>query len=175
MADDPTPGMESPEESRADEQPSPPNKKRKVVVLAALLVAIALGAGVAYSQFGMIDQTAQKFLGEPEEEPTDMPIEYGEFAQLEPLVINPAETNGSRFLMVGVGIESADPAVLEEVALKDIVVRDLVNDVLSTKTVEMLSDVSNRDSLKQEIRLLINTHLSEGEIDRLYFTQFMLQ
>lgn len=173
MATDPTPETEA--SPPASEQASGGGKKRKVIVLGAVLLAAALGAGVAYSQFGTVDRTAQRFFEDSEEEATDPPIEYGEFAQLEPLVVNPAETGGSRYLMVSVGLESAEPAVLEEIAAKDIVVRDLINDVLSTKTVPVLSDVGNREALKQEIRTLLNGILSEGEIDRLYFTQFMLQ
>ncbi len=158
----------------AAEPPASGGKKGKLV-LAAVLVAAALGAGVAYSQFGAVDRTAQKFLGPAEAEAEEAPTEYGEFMQIEPLVINPAGTGGSRYLMVNVGLESAEPAVLEEVALKDIVVRDLINDRLSTKTVEELANVGNREALKEELRALLNGVLAKGEVDRLYFTQFMLQ
>ena len=53
--------------------------------------------------------------------------------------------------------------------------RDAIIGHLSGKTVDTLSDISNREGIKEEIRALVNEILAEGEIDRLYFTQFMLQ
>lgn len=160
-----------------DAAPTAPasGKKRKFVVLAAVLVAAGLGASVAYSQFGAVDRTTQRFFSSPEHDSAEEPIEYGEFMQLEPLVVNPAETGGARYLMISVALESAEAAVLEEVTLKNVVVRDAINQALSKKTIGVLADVNNREAIKAEIIALINGLLDEGTIDRLYFTQFMLQ
>lgn len=180
MADNPTPdtetpGVPEPTDDGAEATPAG-GKGKKIVVLAAVLVALVGGAGVAFSQFGAIDRTAQALFGPAgEAEEDDAPIEYGEFMQIDGLVVNPAETGGSRYLMVSLGLEAADAAVLEEVGLKDVVVRDAIIGHLSGKTVETLSDISTREGMKEEIRALINGILAEGEIDRLYFTQFMLQ
>ena len=85
---------------------------KKIVVLAAVLVALVGGAGVAFSQFGAIDRTAQSLFGPSGEAEEDAPIEYGEFMQIDGLVVNPAGTGGSRYLMVSLGLEAADAAVL---------------------------------------------------------------
>jgi flagellar FliL protein len=158
----------------ADETTASAGKGRKLVALAAVLLAVALGAGVAYSQFGAIDRTVQDVFG-PAGDAEGAPIEYGEFALIDGLVVNPAQSGGARYLMVSIGLESEDPAVLEEVTTKDVVVRDAINGLLSAKTAETLTDITQRDSVKQEIRQRINAILAEGEIERLYFTQFMLQ
>ena len=177
MAADPTP--ESPHaEARSPEAPEPKagGKGRKIAVVLAIIVGAGLGMGVAYSQFGVIDRTAQGLLGAGNDAAdAKRPVKYGEFMQIEGLVVNPAGTGGVRYLMVSVGLEAADPAVLEEVTTKDVVVRDAVIGLLSAKTVETLADIGNRDDMKEEIRLTINGILGKGEIDRLYFTQFMLQ
>jgi flagellar FliL protein len=150
-------------------------KGRKLLVFVGLFLALLGGAGVSFSQFAQIDRAAQALRGGDGETEEDEPIEYGEFVQIDGLVVNPAGTGGARYLMVSIGLEAADAAVLEEVGTKDIVVRDAIISHLSGKTIETLADISNRDGIKEEIRALINEIVSEGEIDRLYFTQFMLQ
>ncbi|MEM1042263.1 MAG: flagellar basal body-associated FliL family protein [Bacteroidota bacterium] len=170
MAADPTPEAEHPD--GAAPAPEGGRGRGRVILAAALLAAAGLGATVAYSQFGAVDRIVNAQQDDPEDVP---PVEYGEFMQLEPLVVNPAETGGARFLMVSVALESAEAAVLEEVALKDVVVRDAINYALSQKTVGTLGDVGSREAIKEEIRTLVNGLLSEGTVDRLYFTQFMLQ
>lgn len=177
MAADPTPDSTH-AEARSPEAPERKagGKGRKIAVVLAIVVGAGLGAGVAYSQFGVIDRTAQGLLGADNDTGgAKKPVKYGEFMQIEGLVVNPAGTGGVRYLMVSVGLEAADPAVLEEVTAKDVVVRDAVIGLLSAKTVETLADIGNRDGMKEEIRLTINGILGKGEIDRLYFTQFMLQ
>ena len=177
----PAPNAPAPDAPEPAPDAAPPpagaGKKRKLLVLAAVLVAAVLGAGLAYSQFGALDRTARGLLGSDAAEAAgeDAPIEYGEFTVIDGLVINPAGTDGARYLMVSVGLEAADPAVLEEVAGKDIVLRDAAIGLLSGKTIPVLADISQREGLKEELRALVNRTLREGEIDRLYFTQFMLQ
>jgi len=103
------------------------------------------------------------------------PIRYGQFAKIDGLVVNPAGTDGSRYLMVTVGLESASGKVLKELGEKDVVLRDAIITVLSSKTVAELASVAQRDALREEIRAAVNARLRGGEVDRLYFTQYVLQ
>jgi flagellar FliL protein len=156
-----------------------PPKRRWLPIAAAVVVPAVLGAWVAVNQ----QASLAAVLGGPEagveapveEEPEADPMQYGEFLELQGLIVNPAGTEGLRYLMVHVGFESEETKALEELTAKEIAVRDAVIKILSAKTVPQLSDIGRRDSLKVEIRDTVNGMLRDGQIDRLYFTQYVLQ
>lgn len=106
-----------------------------------------------------------------EEEITD----FGAFYEVENMIINPAESQGSRYLMINVGFESDQEEVLTELENKEVVVRDRVIKMLSEFTVPELSDIERRAFLKDTLLTSVNRVLQDGEVRRLYFTQYVLQ
>jgi flagellar FliL protein len=91
------------------------------------------------------------------------------------LVLNPAGSNGTRFLMVNVAIEVKDDKVAQAISARDAEARDAVLRVLGSKTVEELSDVTRRDALKKEVQDALGALFEKGSIRRLYFPQFVIQ
>ena len=77
--------------------------------------------------------------------------------------------------MVKLGLESHKAAVLEELEQKQVVVRDTVLKLLAVRTVEELANIELRAQIKEELRSAVNAILRKGEVDRLYFTQYVLQ
>lgn len=148
-----------------------------MILVPIVLLTAAGGASLSYFMYGQVNRTAASFFsGDEEEEQEEAdPTTYGTFHQLDNMIVNPAQTNGTRYLMVNLGLESAEPSVIEEIGTKEVVIRDIVIDVLSRRTVEDLSEIQGRDVLKDSLRLSINGVLANGEIDRLYFTQYVLQ
>lgn len=102
-------------------------------------------------------------------------VNFGAFYEMENMIVNPAESQGSRYLMVNVGFESDLQEVLTELENKEVVVRDRVTKLLSEFTVPELSDIDRRDDLKDTLRTSVNDVLREGEVRRLYFTQYVIQ
>ena len=162
------------DEAVAEEKPN--SKKGLFMLLAVVLLALGAGGYVAYSQYVTLATTASKVgLGGGSEEEEEKPVEYGEFLEIEGLVVNPSDSEGRRFLMVKLGLESSKAAVLEEVESKQVVVRDTVLKLLARRTVVELAAVELRTELKEELRAAVNGVLREGEVQRLYFTQYVLQ
>lgn len=162
----------------ADAEPVAEAPKRRWLPLAlAVVIPAALGAWIAVSQQASIGGLLgnEAVAAGAEETPVAEPIEYGAFSEIQGLIVNPAGTEGLRYLMVNVGFESAEPKALEELTTKEIAVRDAILKILSEKTVPQLSNIGLRDSLKSEIRDTVNVILSDGQVDRLYFTQYVLQ
>jgi flagellar FliL protein len=91
------------------------------------------------------------------------------------MIINPAESQGSRYLMVNVGFESDQEIVLTELENKEVVIRDRVIKMLGEFTVPELSDIDRRAFLKDTLLTSVNQVLQDGEVRRLYFTQYVLQ
>lgn len=144
------------------------------------IVLISLGGGgyLAYSQYNSLAQTAVSMgidFGFANTVEKDAPHVYGEFLTIDDLLINPAGSGGKRFLVVSLGVETQKSAVLEELGAKDIVIRDAILRLLSQRTAEELGSIELRAEIKDEVRTEMNRILQKGQIDRLYFTQYLLQ
>ncbi|CAM3323137.1 flagellar basal body-associated FliL family protein [Rhodothermus bifroesti] len=155
-----------------------PTKRRW---LSGLLLAVltlgptGVGAWVSYFYYPTLLQAAAWFSGTNPDKKEEKPIQYGQFTELQGFIVNPAGTNGTRYLMVNIGLESNKADVLEEVKEKEVVIRDIVLKLLSQRTVEELADIQLRTPIKEALRDTINSVLRKGKIDRLYFTQYVLQ
>jgi flagellar FliL protein len=94
---------------------------------------------------------------------------------LDNMVLNPANSNGQRFLLVSIALRLKDAATEEDLKARDAEVRDALLKVLGTKEVEELSDISQRDALKDELRKALDAVVKPGAIKGLYFPQFVIQ
>ena len=78
--------------------------------------------------------------------------------------------------MVKLGVEAESEKTLDRLKDIDPAARDAVLSLLAVQTVEELSDVARRDSLKEDIRAEFNRLLGEdGPVTQVYFTQYVLQ
>lgn len=150
-----------------------PKKKSKFLLILLPLILLG-GGGGAFLAFSQYPALAALLYDEPAAE-AEEPIEYGQFLEIDNLIINPDGTDGKRYLMVKIGFESEKAKTLEEVTQKEVVVRDAILRFLSAQTVEDLAAIEKRDAIKDELRAMINEILEKGEITRLYFTQYVLQ
>ena len=95
---------------------------------------------------------------------------------MENLVLNPAGSNGTRFLMAAVAAEVKDEKVKEEMTGRDAELRDAVLRLLGERTVDQLSDMAQREALKKQLTDSLNARLaSKSAIKRVYFPQFVIQ
>ena len=95
---------------------------------------------------------------------------------MENLVLNPAGSNGTRFLMAAVAAELKDEKVKEDMTSRDAELRDAVLRLLGERTVDQLSDVNLREELKKLLTDSLNARLgAKSAIKRVYFPQFVIQ
>ncbi|MDZ4700631.1 MAG: flagellar basal body-associated FliL family protein [Rhodothermales bacterium] len=152
-----------------------------MILLPILLVSAGGGAYLSYANYPTIAQMVYNFgieeEGSAEEEAggEDAGIQYGEFLELTDIIVNPADSNGRRLLMVSLGIESIEPTLLESITAREMVVRDTIIKILGRRTVEDLAAIEQRNVIKGELLQAVNGVLTEGQISRLYFTQYVLQ
>ena len=91
------------------------------------------------------------------------------------LVLNPAESGGTRFLLLSVTFELKSAAVLEEMKSRDAELRDAVLVTLGGKTVDQLADMGQREALKGDLTRAATTLFKKGAVRRIYFPQFVIQ
>lgn len=91
------------------------------------------------------------------------------------LIVNPAGTGGLRYLLTSVGIEVTNEKAFAEIQSKEVIVNDILINVLSSKTLEELSDVTKRKDLRREIAKKIDEILTQGRVQNVYFSKFIIQ
>lgn len=94
---------------------------------------------------------------------------------LENLVLNPAGSGGSRFLLLSVAIETGTAAAATEMTTRDSELRDIILTSLGTKTVDRLTDMTAREAIKKDVQIAITTRFGKASVKRLYFPQFVVQ
>jgi flagellar FliL protein len=94
---------------------------------------------------------------------------------LDNLVLNPAGSNGTRFLLLTIALEVKNEPVLEEMKARDAELRDAVLATLGGKSVEQLAEMAKRDALKDELRDVAAKLFRPGAVKRVYFPQFVIQ
>ena len=91
------------------------------------------------------------------------------------LVLNPAESGGTRFLLLSVSFETKNASVLEQMKTRDAELRDAVLVTLGGRTVEQLADMARRDSIKVDLTKAASKLFKKGAVKRIYFPQFVIQ
>ena len=91
------------------------------------------------------------------------------------VILNPAGTNGTRFLLTTVGFEVSTAEAKKEIEAKDVQVRDALNTILTAKSLTTLSMPENRDSIRQEIAERVGKLLRTGKLSNVYFSKFIIQ
>jgi flagellar protein FliL len=173
------------EENPPQEAETPAATPSKLPKILAILVGLAIGG--ASGAFALGPMVAKKVAppagaGDTILATTHGKNEKGKDAKkptilvLDNLVLNPAESGGSRFLLLSVAFEMKNDAVVEEMRARDAEVRDDVLRVLGARTTEQLADVKGRDGVRDELKKSINAMFTEKDaITRIYFPQYVIQ
>lgn len=140
--------------------------------------AVAPSAHAAASD----DSTDDSADGEEHDAPADGKGEAaaggGNLHLIDNLVLNPAGSGGARFLMLATAIEFSEAARVDETKARDSEVRDVILRVLGAKSVDELSEMSYRESIKAELADSLGALYKKSKkkaIRRIYFPQFVIQ
>ena len=89
--------------------------------------------------------------------------------------MNPAESQGTRYLLVSVAIEPHDIDMVETLAGMDVTFRHMLLTTLGAKTVAELSDISRRPALVSELLDSLEHVVGKGTLHRIYLPQYVIQ
>ncbi len=102
-------------------------------------------------------------------------LSVGMIYPLDQFIVNLLTQSGRRYLKTTVNLELSSPSLMSELESKEAVITDTVINILSSKSLEEISTIKGKEKLKQEIIERINEYLVDGQIDGVYFTQFVIQ
>ncbi|MES2358159.1 MAG: flagellar basal body-associated FliL family protein [Gemmatimonadota bacterium] len=115
--------------------------------------------------------TAKKDAG-PEAKKGDAPPPI---YQVDNLVMNPAGSGGSHFLLMSVALQLKDASSLEVIKGRDAELRDAILRLFSRKTSDQISDISARDQFAAELMAVLDRMFGAGTVAKIYFPQFVIQ
>ena len=151
-----------------------------------LPIAVGVGAVIAGGGIGMAvvcpvlaaspsppEQAEVEEVAHVEEEHSEPHI--GAVIEFDNLIVNPAGSEGLRFLMATVGIGVANEKIREELHEFDMPVRDRITSVLETQTLETLTAPGARDHLKVILADAIAPFLEGHSEFVIYIPHYVIQ
>lgn len=162
------------EPEAVDEAATQENRRGGVLPLLAVLLLTLGGGAAAGSQLAgprlgasLADRAAA---AQEHEEPSASSLHV-----VDNLVVNPAGSGGSRFLLTTVALEAASAEVAVTLAVRDVEIRHAFTLVLGSRTVDALTDVASRGALSQELLAAAEAIMGPGAVLRVLIPQFVVQ
>lgn len=157
----------------AEDEPRPAGRGGAVALVGVLLLTLAGGAGAGASLLGpRVGASLAEGSIAAAEEKAEAPAALH---MVENLVVNPAASSGSRFLLASFAIEVTSAEVAARLEAQDVVIRDAFTLVLASRTVETLTDIQQRAALSQELVEAAEGVAGTGNVLRVLIPQFVIQ
>jgi flagellar FliL protein len=167
--------------------------KMYFIIMMALQVVLAAGGYFIVIKYLKPDPAFKQVVEEEkkaEEKPAVEEVPH-QIYNIEDIVVNPAGTGGSRYLSVSIGVEMDAPKVekskgghaesqgeakakspLDE---KKPQLRDALIGLLSSKTIEQLTSVEQKDHIRTEIMDSFAKILAPAKVHNIFYIDYVLQ
>jgi len=151
-----------------------------ILIIVLLVLLLAIGGVVAYLMLSGGDEenpdtTVKQEKVEKKSRRKINDLTVGPMYPLDKFTVNLLSENGGRYLVAKIDLEQDSEELTPELDRKVSLIRDIIISILSSKTVEEISTSKGKMKLKEEIINQINRYLEDGEIKRVYFTNFVIQ
>ena len=108
--------------------------------------------------------------------PVEPPPPPEQFATLDPFLVEKTDDKGvTRLLTVRIKLIYTDPSVGAELKFKLFSVRDALYHNLKNKPFGIFADLDNTDTLRDELRGVVNNYLSRGQIEKVLFDEILVK
>jgi len=95
--------------------------------------------------------------------------------KLDSLIVNLNEMDTTRYLKVELQLSYKGAEIQDELEARNAQIRDLCIGILSSKSYSDVEGATGKQRLKEELIFGINEILTSGQIDQIYFTNFVVQ
>lgn len=151
-----------------------------IIIVVLLVLLLIVGGVVAYLMLSGDDEENPEAVKQEKVEKKKShkkvdDLTVGPMYPLDKFTVNLLSQNGSRYLVAKIDLEQENPEMTPELDTKVSLIRDIIISILSSKTVEEISTPKGKEKLKEEIIDQINKYLEDGEVKRIYFTNFIIQ
>ncbi len=148
---------------------------------------LMIGGPVLLMQIAIVYFLVAKFIGPkvtsgseaksavPTEQKSAGEDETTQIVVIKDIIVNPAGTNGTRFLVTTVGLEVPTLEAKNELEQKEVQTRDVLITILAGKRLDDLATPENKDSLRAEIQQRIDRILKSAKLKNVYISKFIIQ
>jgi flagellar protein FliL len=145
-----------------------------ILITIMLLFMGAVGAGffILWNKISQIPQDSATAEPMPvaEEENT-----IGPLYSLDTMIVNLAGHGGKRYLRVTMALELSDPEAEATIQSRLPQIRDAILMILPTKKYEDVSTTEGKIALRTQLLEKINSLMTKGRVNNIYFTEFVVQ
>ena len=145
-----------------------------IIVSVVLLFMGAVGGGffILWNKISQLPQDPATVEEIPVEEEENA---IGPLYSLDTMIVNLADRGGKRYLRVTMALELSDPEAMTTIESRLPQVRDAILMILPTKKYDDVSTTEGKIALRKEIMEKINSLMTKGQVNNLYFTEFVVQ
>lgn len=153
-----------------------------IIIIVVLVLVLVIGGVAAFLLSGDDDEaqmnqsTQTEMSASPVKQKKRLEsLEVGPMYPLDNFIVNLLSDSGRRFLKAQINLEMDTEDLAAELDAKIPVIRDVVIRVLTSKTLEEISTAKGKDKLKDTLVNQLNMRIKDGQINNLYFTEFVIQ
>ncbi len=144
-----------------------PSKKSSKTVLILIIALLLLGGGGAGAYL--------KFFAQPKEGEAAVQESEPIVKEMDSFIVNLSDPGGKRFVKITMRAKLSNQQCMAEFTSRIYEMRDAVLMILAGKEVEDISKAEDRINLKHELAAAMNKALKRGQIQDIYFTEFLIQ
>lgn len=99
----------------------------------------------------------------------------GLMVEIEPFIVNILDVEGTRYLKAAITLEVDNEMAMKEAGERMPQIRDAILLLMSNKTFSEMSDLQGKLQLRAELLSRINSFFRKGKVQKIYFTEFVVQ
>ncbi|MDX2455002.1 flagellar basal body-associated protein FliL [Desulfosarcina sp.] len=145
-----------------------------IIISVAVLFMGMMGAGffILWNKISQVPVDPSKVAEMSVEEEENV---IGPLYPLNTMIVNLSDDGGKRYLRVTMALELSDPESVDTIESRLPQIRDAVLMILPTKTYDDVSTTDGKIALRNQIMEKINTLMTKGRVNNIYFTEFVVQ
>ena len=145
-----------------------------IIISVAVLFMGMAGAGffILWNKISQMPQDLSKVEEMPVEEEENA---IGPLYSLDTMIVNLSDHGGKRYLRVTMALELSDPDALDTIESRLPQVRDAILMILPTKKYDDVSTTDGKIALRSQVTEKINSLMTKGRVNNIYFTEFVVQ
>jgi flagellar FliL protein len=150
-----------------------------LVLLIGVLMVLMMGMGggmfLMWNKLSTISLQANANAGVQSGQGATVKQSLGPIYSLDTFIVNLADKGGKRYLRVSIDLELGNPDMQVEIINRLPQVRDSILMILPSKRFDDISSVDGKVALRNEILATLNGFLTQGQITKIYFKEFVVQ
>jgi flagellar FliL protein len=151
------------------------SKTVSIILIAVMLLFMAAVGGGFFILWNKISQLPQATA-----KPKPMPVAedentLGPLFPLDTMIVNLADQGGKRYLRVTMSLELSNADAEKTIKNRLPEIRDAILMILPSKQYADISTTEGKIALRKELMDKINSLLTKGHVNNIYFTEFVVQ